>query len=287
MPAYVSERLGIKSSLHVPLVADGKFTGIIYLAVTAAHRAFSGHEAQLMESFARQASIAIRNASLVNDLRESEERYRAIMENSGVGFIVHDGDKVLYANSRAGEILGYETDHFKTVSDIVELASPKERRRMLDTLAQRMSGDPDAPRDYDTRLTRKDGSTVVVQLLHTMMTVGGREVVLVAANDVTARVEAEAAVRSSEERYRTLDRSSRDAIIIANPEGRVLFANSASVLFTGRSAADVIGTRIYDYVHPEDKATTLERFRREWEAGRSVARFRSGRRSTGRRVLRG
>ena len=273
VPDFIADDFGVKSSLLVPLSAEGTFMGVVYTAMTTRYRQFTGREAQLMESFARQASIAIRNASLVNDLRESEERYRAIMENSGVGFIVHDGENVLYANSRAGQILGYDTSHFKTVSDIVELASPEERKRMLDTLARRMSGDQGAPRDYDTRLNRNDGSTAVVQLQHTMMTMGGRDVVLVAANDVTDRVEAEEAVRSSEERYRTLIESSRDAIIIADPHGTVLFANSASVLFTGKSAPYVIGTSIYDYVHPEDKSTTLKRFRKEWETGRSVARF--------------
>jgi PAS domain S-box-containing protein len=273
VPDYVSARYGIKSSLYVPLSAEGKFTGVIYLAMTTKHRLFTGREAQLMESFARQASIAIKNASLVNDLRESEERYRAIMENSGVGFVVHDGDNILYANARAGDILGYGTDRFKKVTDIVDLSPPDERKKMLESLARRRSGHPGAPGDYDVRIERSDGSVAVVQLMHTRMTMGGREVVLVAANDVTDRVEAEEAVRASEERYRTLIESSRDAIIIADPQGTVLFSNSTSVLFTGKSAADVIGTSIYDYVHPEDKATTLKRFKREWEAGRSVARF--------------
>lgn len=273
VPEYIVRDYGIRSSLSVPLIADGGFLGILYCATTEARRVFDERETELMVSFAHQASIAIKNAALVRDLRESEERYRAIFENSGVGFIIHDGDNILYANERAGEIIGFKSDDFDTLSDIFALAPPADRQKMLANLKRRMNGDPAAPRDYDTRLTRSDGSTAVLQLINTPMNLGGRKVMLVAVNDVTARVEAEKAVKESEERYRTLIESSRDAIMIADPAGRILFTNTASTVLIGRSVPGLIGASIYDFVHPQDKATTLERFRREWEAGRSVARF--------------
>ena len=278
VPEYVSHFFGIKSSMHVPLVAEGRFIGTVYLAMTSRHREFTASEEHLLESFARQASIAIRNATLMTDLRETEERYRAIMENSGVGFFVHDGDNILYSNGRIAEITGYSTDELKTAGDVLKMCAPEDRPRLLELLRRRMAADPSVPREYDLKIRRKDGSTAVMQLVHTNMALGGRPVVLVAMNDVTARVEAEQAVKSSEERYRTLIESSRDGIVIADPDGKILFANLASTFLTGKTMREMVGQSIYDFVHPDEMGATKHKFKREWEAGRGVARFpvRSG-----------
>jgi PAS domain S-box-containing protein len=272
VPEYVSRDYGITSSMHVPLIAEDKFVGAIYLA-TRSRRAFTAAEVGLVESFARQSSVAMRNISLLNDLRESEERYRTIMENSGVGFILHDGDDLIYANERAGQIVGRDKDSFTKISQVLDLAHPEDRRLMYDNVARRMAGDESVPRDYDVRMERADGSYAVIQLVHTFMNMGGKQVSLVAANDVTDRVEAERAVKASEERYRTLIESSRDAIMIASPKGTILFANTASTRLSGKSADDMIGDSVYDFVQPEEKDTTRRKFVREWEAGRNVARF--------------
>lgn len=273
VPDYVAETYGIRSSLHVPLIAEGKFIGNIYLASIGKHREFTDREIELTESFASQASIAIHNASLVRDLKESEQRYRSIMENSGVALVVHDGRNILYANDKVEEITGFPRDEFVSVDMLFDIVVPTDREKMRSYLAGRLSGEADVPGDYDTRILRKDGVEVVAQLLHSRMKMGGRDVFLVSANDVTARVKAEEAVKSSEERYRTLVESSGDSILIADPGGKVLFANSASSVLTGRTVSEMLGRSVYEVVHPDDKGTTLRKFKREWEAGRSVARL--------------
>ncbi|MHB8894952.1 MAG: PAS domain S-box protein [Candidatus Geothermincolia bacterium] len=273
VPEYVSRKYGVKSSMHVPLVAEGKFIGAIYLAMTSRLREFTASEAELVESFARQSSIAIRNVSLLNDLRESEERYRTIMENSGVGFIIHDGENIIYANEGARRIVDDESRSYSKISEILELSPPEERQRMLDYVRRRLSGDEMVPRVYDATFRQKDGSLKVVELIHTPITIGGRRVIVIAANDITYRVKAEEAVKASEEKYRTLIESSRDAIMIADPKGIILFANAASARLSGKSPEEMTGDSVYVFVHPDEKDSTRRKFVREWEAGRNVARF--------------
>jgi GAF domain-containing protein len=85
IPDYVVRERGVKSALILPLVMRGTFVGTLSLDMTSRRRRFTAREAELMESFARQASIAIRNAYLVDELRESEERYRALADSSLFG----------------------------------------------------------------------------------------------------------------------------------------------------------------------------------------------------------
>lgn len=273
VPEYVSREYGVKSSMHVPLVAEGKFIGVIYVAMNSRHRKFTWAEVDLVESFSRQSSVALRNISLLNDLRESEERYRNIMENSGVGFIIHDGQSVMYTNDRTREILGYGVETFSTVAEFMEMVPSDDRKKMLDYLPRRLAGDASVPRTYDTRVRRSDGSMAVLELSQTLMNLGGRKVIVVALNDITDRVIAEQAVKASEERYRTLIESSGDAIMIASPKGTILFANKASTRLSGKTSEQMIGDSVYDFVHPDEKDSTRRKFVREWDAGRNVVRF--------------
>ena len=115
---------GVKSALVVPLVTEGKFTGALSLETLSRKRRFLAREAELMESFARQASIAIHNASLVKELRESEERYRALADGSLFGLMVHDGENILYANDRIFKMSGYDRKELQAMTDVFAALEP-------------------------------------------------------------------------------------------------------------------------------------------------------------------
>ncbi len=266
-------RAGVKSSLVVPLITEGRFAGALTLDMTSRRRRFSRREADLMESFARQASIAIHNASLVEELRDSEERYRALSDNSMIATFVHDGKDVLYANDRAYEMIGYERGELNSVEEIIGLIVPEERQKVTRLVGSFLSGAKPADVRLELRARRKDGSIVVADMLSRNLSMEGRKAFMVTMTDITQRVLAEEALKSSEERYRTLVESSRDGIVIVGPDGDILFANSASVELAGLAPEQMVGTNIYSYVHPTERGEVIASFVREWEAGRSITRY--------------
>ncbi len=264
---------GDRSSLVVPLVTEGRFTGALALDTTAHGRGFTRRETDLMESFARQASIAIHNASLVEELRESEERYRAVAENPLVGIFVHDGADVLFANDRAFEMAGYQRGELNTIEQIVGLILPEERPGIAALIDSFLSGAEPARVRREVRIQKKDGSVAGLDIMSAIIALGTRRAFMVTMVDITQRVQAEEALRSSEERYRTLVESSRDSILIAGPRGNILFANSASVQLTGLEPDQLIGSNLYNVVHPDERREVIAAFYREWEAGRGVTRY--------------
>lgn len=272
VPHFIVEKLGLKSTLAVPLVTDGEFSGVIFLDMLARRRGFSLREIELMEGFARQAETAIRSATLVERIRESEERYRALIDNSLFGVFVHDGTSVTYMNDRAVEISGYSRSEVATLSDLLDMIVPDERQRVVEYVAARLAGE-DVPQVYDVNITRKDGTPAVVQLMNTLLAVGGRPVVMVTVNDITKRVAAEKAVRESEERYRTLVETSQESILVVDPRGDIIFANEASALIWEMEISEVVGRNVFKYIHPEEKGVVEEAWREMLEGGEGVSGY--------------
>ncbi|MFT5478037.1 MAG: transcriptional regulator with GAF, ATPase, and Fis domain [Planctomycetota bacterium] len=77
------EDLRLRSVMCLPIEADGGLEGVLYLDNRLQFGAFSQEDLELVELFASQASIAIRNANLVGALREKNQRLEASREQIG------------------------------------------------------------------------------------------------------------------------------------------------------------------------------------------------------------
>jgi PAS domain S-box-containing protein len=284
VPGYVVEEMGIKSALSVPLADEGRFTGMIFLGVSSRHRTFTDREVELMESFAGQAATALHTASLVDRIRDSEEKYRALIENSLIGVFVHDGKDLLLVNDRALEICGYEREEMTSVARVLEMVVPEDRGRVLESIEGPFAGD-DVPAVYDVRINRKDGSRAVLQLMNNLISLGGGPVVMVTVNDITERVAAENAVRESEEKYRTLVESSQDAILILDAAGQILFANQVCSEIWGMPLEEVVGRNALKYIHPDEVERIGELYGSSWAEGKRHDRIPVQILSDGRELL--
>ena len=74
----------------------------------------------------------------------------------------------------------------------------------------------------------------------------------------------EDSLRESEERHRRIIEASTDAIILRSEEGSVIYANPAALqLFRANHPGDLIGKQYLDLVHPDDRALSAERVKKE------------------------
>mgnify|MGYP005836611669 FL=1 len=130
-----------------------------------------------------------REASL-EALRDSEERFRVLTEQSVVGVFIVQGDRVIYANHALEEITGY------TLEELLSLppggyalnVHPEDRAFVLEQARLKQSGlHPQVPR-YTTRLIRKDGELRHVELFSKTIYLKGKAAVMVVLTDVTETV---------------------------------------------------------------------------------------------------
>ncbi len=185
-------------------------------------------------------------------LRLSEERFRALVQNSSdVTLIIDGAATIAYASPSAERIFGYAPEEV-VGRDGLDFMHPDDLEIALVALAQVVE-DPDSQPKTLTRVRHADGShrwveTALDNFIDDPQVAG----VVAHLRDVTARVEAEEALRQSEERFRALVQNSSDAMLVVDAVGNVTYASPALARIFGRPLDEIIGKSGLDWVHPDD-----------------------------------
>jgi PAS domain S-box-containing protein len=197
-------------------------------------------------------------------LRRSEERFRGVFESSAVGVaILTLNAGFLQANRAFCEITGYSEAQLKEL-DCGSLTHPDDRPAMDKLIGQVISGEiPSFV--LEKRYFTKDGRAIWVNNSVSAMrdSHGWPEYLIALCEDVSARRQAEADRRASEERFRAIVDTTPDLVKLVDSSGKVLLMNASGVAMLGAKSADeIIGQNACDVIAPEFRET-YRRFNEE------------------------
>jgi len=198
-----------------------------------------------------------------DSLRESEEKYRHLVENiNAVVYSVDENGVITYMSPMFESLFGHSTSEF-IGKKFAEFIHPEDLPASMENLRKVMSGSLNEPWECrivlpgsgdiywvqgHNRPVYKDGSIV------------GFQGVLV---DITGRKQAEGALQLSEKKYRTLVESSPDGIISVDPQGCIVDCNTGICKLLGYTTEELKGA---------DVSRVVKRWESRLEAGQS---FRS------------
>ncbi|MBU1937039.1 PAS domain S-box protein [bacterium] len=146
-------------------------------------------------------------------LRESEERYRHLVEKSPIAILVHSEGKCVFLNPEAIKILGGKTtDDFigKNVFDYVHADSLDIVKRRVESIYTKEK----SAELLEEKFKRLDRKTIDVEVMGSMIDFAGKPASQVIFRDISERKRAEEALRESEIKYRSLIENSNDAIYL-------------------------------------------------------------------------
>ena len=118
-------------------------------------------------------------------LRQSEEKYRAIIENSSEGIAIIQDGLIKFANPSLEKMSGYKLEE-KINSPITDFFHEDEIPIMLERYQKRMAGE-EISHTYEYRLKRSDGSYLEIELSGTKIPFGDKESDLIVIRDISER----------------------------------------------------------------------------------------------------
>ncbi|HEY7968763.1 MAG TPA: GAF domain-containing protein, partial [Candidatus Limnocylindrales bacterium] len=199
---------------------------------------------------------------LERELRESEERFRFLIENSpDIIFAIDPGGRFTYVSETVRRSLGLEPEELAGTPfvDLIEYGPediPGERFAML-------AADPDSELTNRIMLRAADGRVLPFEV----SSVGVRRDgvftgIQGAARDITERERLERELRVSEERYRFLVENAPDVVFSTDDQGVFTFVSETIETMTGFSQGELVGEHFSKIVDPASHAVALERWAR-------------------------
>ncbi len=134
------------------------------------------------------------------ELRESEEKYRTLVQQSLQGFLVIQGSQIVFSNDRFADISGYTIDELLSLSpkEVRSLVHSEDQKLVWGRFQDRLAGKP-VPSCYQFRGVRKDGTVRWLEIFATAIEYCGKPAVQGALIDITERKQAEEMLRTAKE----------------------------------------------------------------------------------------
>jgi PAS domain S-box-containing protein len=263
---------GFNSIALLPIVFEDRPMGVLFLR---AHHvlAFDEHEISLYSTIANATGIALRNARILQSLRdqtqqitfarfEAERRLRALQryadffDSAADGFMVIDNDgQFLFSNPRAQQITGYGQQGL-IGTKLFDLLAPNDHE-----LARTILGgfkNNVFPQGVDLRIQKKDHTEIVVSINFSSV-MREENAALFTFRDVTEERATAAQLKRTKEFLERVIDSSVDAIVASDMAGNVLLFNRAAERCYNYPADEVIGKLNTSEMYPPGVSEEIAR----------------------------
>jgi PAS domain S-box-containing protein len=203
-------------------------------------------------------------------LRESEERYRQLVEISPDAVIIHQEGKITYLNPAALSLLGAKDANELLGKPVLDTIHPDYRDNVRNQIKKDLDGKTTPP--IELRMVRVDGATVIVEGRGVKTTLHGQPAIQVAIRDITERKYVESELRESEHKYRTLIDLANDVVCIVQ-EGIIKMCNPRLEYYWGGSLNEIVGRPFADLVHPDALPELMDNYKRRMSGESLPSRY--------------
>ena len=221
----------------------------------------------------------------VEDLEESEARYRNLFENANDIIYVHDLEgNYISVNKAAERVFGFPRDEALGMN-LNQIAAPEHLERARQHLRKKIEGCEEQT-SYEMDCFTKDNRRLTLEINSTVVRKDGIPIgVQGIARDVTERKQAERALQESEAKFRTLAETASDAIITVDDRAIISFVNAGAEKIFGYSPDQMLGQDLTMLIPDRLRDTQLRALRRymrstrrnvPWKAIELPGRHRNG-----------
>ncbi|MFC1547244.1 PAS domain S-box protein [Candidatus Neomarinimicrobiota bacterium] len=169
-------------------------------------------------------------------LQESEEKFRTLSEQSPNMIFINKGGRIIYANSKCEEIMGYTKEEFYAPDfDFLSLIAPESIPTVKQNYVKHERGEEVAP--YEYALVAKDGRRIYGLHTTTLINLDGESAILGIIADLSERKQAEEELL----RFKLGIEKSGEAVFLTDPDGTIRYVNPAFESIYGFAGEEAIG----------------------------------------------
>ncbi len=185
--AALFEGIAIRAIAVAPIQSQGRVLGVLE-AINPTSGSFNADALVVMTGLGSLAGTTIENARLFQRLQKMHQRYRELFEDSVDAILITDWEgRVLEANRRAVEALGYSAEKLRTISidQLDEVRWIKSRLNFEELKRNRKC-------NYESVLHRQDGGTMPVEVYVRRVEFEESDLIQWTLRDITERKELDA-----------------------------------------------------------------------------------------------
>lgn len=179
-------------------------------------------------------------------LRESEQKYRGLVEQSIDGVVVAKGTTLLFVNPATVEMLGYENEKQLVGRNFLEFVAPEFRETMQKRGLDREKGKA-VPESYEFIALRKDGSSFPAEIRASLTLFEGEAARQGIVRDITERKKAEQALKEQTALLESLINAIPDNIYFKDLNRQYLLVNKAFEAFFQIERGEVLGKTMEEF----------------------------------------
>ncbi|MGO8717367.1 MAG: PAS domain S-box protein [Smithella sp.] len=205
-------------------------------------------------------------------LREKEELYRTIFENTGTATIIFEEDATItLANAKFAELAGYTRDEIENKKKWTEFVVEEDLEMMKTRYRLRRFDSSATPESYEIRaIDRHDG---IRNILLTVDTIPAKNQCIASLLDITENKRAEEELRLNEEKYRSVLKDIQEGYFEVDLSGNFTFFNDSLCRYFDCSREELMGMNYRQYTDNEHSKKLFQAFNKVYNSGEPIEGF--------------
>ena len=192
-------------------------------------------------------------------LRESEDKYRLLVNRAGEGIFLAQDGKPVFVNPACSDLTGYSEEELLS-RPFVELIHPDDREKLRENNAKRLKGER-VPDSYSFKALTKDGAVKWMRLNAVLARWAGKLAVLGMVTDISEQKRVEDELNQREQFLSKIFASIQDGISVVDSELRIIRVNPTMERWYSQ-AAPLVGKKCFEIYRensePCEECPTLE-----------------------------
>ncbi len=188
-------------------------------------------------------------------LKESEEIFRSITEQSLLGIAIMQDNLIKYVNNRLAELFGIPVEEGigLQAKEFLNFIHPDDKLFVAEQTRKKQLGEKDVINQYQFRGLKKNGDIIWLEVFSKTINYQGKPAILITIIDITEKKKSELKLMESEEKYRELYEEAPNAYFSIGSDEKIIHWNKAAERLLGYTKEDFLHMNVPDlYANTEN-----------------------------------